>query len=73
MAELNKEMEPVQAQYQQERSQTDKLANLKEKLRNAKERLETLEIRREVEKAADLKFGVIPELTEQIKALEQSC
>ncbi|CAL6047964.1 ClpB_protein [Hexamita inflata] len=73
MTELNKEMEPVQAQYQQERSQTDKLANLKEKLRNAKERLETLEIRREVEKAADLKFGVIPELTEQIKALEQSC
>lgn len=43
---------------------------MKEKLRNCNERLELFEIRKEVQKAADLKYGVIPEITDEIAKLE---
>ena len=39
-------------------------------MRNCNERLELYTIRKEVQQAADLKYGVIPELQDQIAKME---
>ncbi|KAH0576290.1 ClpB protein [Spironucleus salmonicida] len=67
---VDDEIKPLESQYLQERQAIDRVSSLKEKLRSCNERLELHEIRKEVQQAADLKFGVIPELKEQIQRIE---
>lgn len=70
LQQIEEEIKPVDEQYTSERKLIDKLANMREKLRANKEKLELMEIRKEVQQAADLKYGVIPELQDAIQKLE---
>ncbi|TNJ26847.1 ClpB protein [Giardia muris] len=67
---IDKEMVPLEKQYRAERKAVDEVSRLKAKLRDLTEKLELCERRGEVQRAADLKYGAIPDLEAQVKKLE---
>lgn len=71
LAELKSKNDEMTAKYEKEKSQILKIRNLKAQLDEAKGNVEKYEREYDFNKAAELKYGVIPKLEEQIKEHEQ--
>ncbi|MCU9814117.1 ATP-dependent chaperone ClpB [Paraclostridium sp. AKS73] len=71
LAELKSKNDEMTAKYEKEKSQILEIRNLKEQLDEAKGNVEKYEREYDFNKAAELKYGVIPKLEEQIKAHEE--
>src|SRR5205823_1824472 len=66
------EHDELKAQWEAEKSGVQKLGNLREELEAQRTRLESLQRAGELGKAAELKYGVIPKLEQEIKSIEAS-
>ncbi|MEN2257035.1 ATP-dependent chaperone ClpB [Paraclostridium benzoelyticum] len=71
LAELKSKNDEMTAKYEKEKSQILEIRNLKAQLDEAKGNVEKYEREYDFNKAAELKYGVIPKLEEQIKAYEE--
>ncbi|WP_101772952.1 ATP-dependent chaperone ClpB [Peptostreptococcus faecalis] len=71
ISELKEENDNLTARYETEKSKIMDLKLLKEKLDDAKSRAEKYEREYDFNKAAEVKFGEIPSLEEQIKVYEE--
>ena len=71
LAELKSKNDEMTAKYEKEKSQILEIRNLKAKLDEAKGNVEKYEREYDFNKAAELKYGIIPKLEEQIKEHEQ--
>ena len=71
LAELKSKNDEMTAKYEKEKSQILEIRNLKAQLDEAKGNVEKYEREYDFNKAAELKYGVIPKLEEQIKAHEE--
>jgi ATP-dependent Clp protease ATP-binding subunit ClpB len=69
---VNEQLSSLQAQYQSERGSIDEINRLKRKIEDLKQNIETAELRRDLARVADLKFGALPETQEALrKAVEK--
>ena len=71
LAELKSKNDEMTAKYEKEKSQILEVRNLKSKLDEAKGNVEKYEREYDFNKAAELKYGIIPKLEEQIKEYEE--
>ena len=71
LAELKSKNDEMTAKYEKEKSQILEIRNLKAQLDEAKGNVEKYEREYDFNKAAELKYGVIPKLEEQIKTHEE--
>ena len=71
LAELKSKNDEMTAKYEKEKSQILEIRNLKAKLDEAKGNVEKYEREYDFNKAAEVKYGIIPKLEEQIKEHEQ--
>ena len=69
---LKKEESSLRDKWEHEKSINDKISKKKEELENAKFNLEKAENNYDLETAAKLRHGVIPELEKEIKELKES-
>ncbi|GIQ79811.1 ClpA/B family protein [Kipferlia bialata] len=65
--ELEESIQPLFEQYRRERGAIDEQSRMKAKLASMRERLELAESRNELQAAADLRYGAIPELEEGLR------
>jgi ATP-dependent Clp protease ATP-binding subunit ClpB len=72
LSRVNEELQPLMAQMDVERSKVKHLTELKSKLDQLRNKLDESERKREMDRAADLKFYVIPEVEEQIKTAKRA-
>eukprot|EP01130_Rhizamoeba_saxonica_P008632 TRINITY_DN348_c0_g1_i1.p1 TRINITY_DN348_c0_g1~~TRINITY_DN348_c0_g1_i1.p1 ORF type:complete len:730 (-),score=199.07 TRINITY_DN348_c0_g1_i1:24-2213(-) len=72
LADIGEKLNVLVAKYEKEKARVDRSSRLKVKLTKALTDLEIAQRRRDYEKISDLEFGLIPELKEQIKKIEQS-
>lgn len=70
LAELRERSDAMKAQWQAEKDAIKGAGDLKERLENARTELERAERAADLERAAELRYGEIPELEKQIAALE---
>jgi len=70
IANLKDKYNELKAQYEKEKRAINQLREAKEKLDQARHDLEIAESKYDLNKAAEIKYGVIPELEKQIKELE---
>jgi ATP-dependent Clp protease ATP-binding subunit ClpB len=70
LAELRERSDAMKAQWQAEKDAIKGAGDLKERLENAKTELERAERAADLQRAAELRYGEIPELEKQIAALE---
>ncbi len=70
LADLKEENDSLTSKYENEKSKLMEMKNLKEKLDDAKARAERYEREYDFNKAAEVKFGEIPSLEEQIEKFE---
>ena len=66
IANLREELEPLMAKWESDRGRAEELANAKEKLAGLESRSAAAERMGDYEKAADLKYGAIPDLRTHI-------
>ena len=71
LAELKSKNDEMTAKYEKEKSQILEVRNLKSKLDEAKGNVEKYEREYDFNKAAEIKYGVMPKLEEQIKEYEE--
>ncbi|WP_270646876.1 ATP-dependent chaperone ClpB [Paeniclostridium hominis] len=71
LAELKSKNDEMTAKYEKEKSQILEIRNLKANLDEAKGNVEKYEREYDFNKAAEVKYGIIPKLEEQIKEHEQ--
>ena len=71
IAELKSKDDEMTAKYENEKGQISEIKNLKSKLDEAKGDVEKYEREYDFNKVAEIKYGVIPSLEEQIKELEE--
>lgn len=69
--DLREKDNEMTAKYEKEKSQIMGIRNLKEQLDDAKGKIEKAEREYDLNKVAELKYGVIPELERQIKEKEE--
>lgn len=72
IAELKSKNDEMTAKYEKEKSQILDIKNLKSRLDEAKGKAEKYEREYDFNKAAEVKYGEIPKLEEQIKNYEES-
>ncbi|MCC0652488.1 MULTISPECIES: ATP-dependent chaperone ClpB [unclassified Clostridioides] len=72
IAELKSKNDEMTAKYEKEKSQILDIKNLKSQLDEAKGKAEKYEREYDFNKAAEVKYGEIPKLEEQIKKYEES-
>ncbi|QJA08454.1 ATP-dependent chaperone ClpB [Romboutsia sp. CE17] len=72
IAELKSKNDEMTAKYEKEKSQILEIRNLKSQLDEAKGNVEKYEREYDFNKAAEVKYGVIPKLEEQIKNHEEN-
>ncbi|MGO0985272.1 ATP-dependent chaperone ClpB [Clostridioides difficile] len=72
IAELKSKNDEMTAKYEKEKSQILDIKNLKSQLDEAKGKAEKYEREYDFNKAAEVKYGEIPKLEEQIKQYEES-
>ena len=72
LADLKEENDELTARYESEKSKIMDIKMLKEKLDDAKSRAERYEREYDFNKAAEVKYGEIPSLEEQIKKYEEN-
>ncbi|CEJ73831.1 Chaperone protein [[Clostridium] sordellii] len=70
LAELKSKNDEMTAKYEKEKSKIQEIRDLKAKLDEAKGNVEKFEREYDFNKAAEVKYGVIPKLEEQIKEHE---
>lgn len=71
IAELKSKDDEMTAKYENEKGQIVEIKNLKAKLDEAKGDVEKYEREYDFNKVAEIKYGIIPSLEEQIKKLEE--
>ena len=71
IAELKSKDDEMTAKYENEKGQIIEIKNLKAKLDEAKGDVEKYEREYDFNKVAEIKYGIIPSLEEQIKELEE--
>ncbi|NNV07739.1 ATP-dependent chaperone ClpB [Geobacillus sp. C56-T2] len=71
LAHLREKANAMKAQWQQEKEALDRVRRLREALERAKRELEEAENEYDLNKAAELRHGRIPQLEKQLKQLEQ--
>ena len=71
IAELKSKDDEMTAKYEKEKCSITEIKNLKSKLDTAKGDVEKYEREYDFNKVAEIKYGVIPELEEQIKEVEE--
>ena len=71
LAELKSKNDEMTAKYEKEKSQILEIRNLKANLDEAKGNVEKYEREYDFNKAAEVKYGIIPKLEEQIKKHEE--
>eukprot|EP01124_Arcella_intermedia_P007684 TRINITY_DN1474_c0_g1_i1.p1 TRINITY_DN1474_c0_g1~~TRINITY_DN1474_c0_g1_i1.p1 ORF type:complete len:907 (-),score=230.63 TRINITY_DN1474_c0_g1_i1:44-2764(-) len=69
LSDINEELAVLVAQYEREKSSIDQINQLKIKLENLNKQIIEAERRRDIEKAADLKYGAIPEIQKKLEKL----
>jgi len=69
LSDINEQLAALIAQYEREKSNIDQINQLKKKLETLNTQIEDAERRRDVEKAADLKYGAIPEIQKKLERL----
>ena len=72
IAELKSRNDEMTAKYEKEKGQILEIRNLKTKLDEAKGNVEKYEREYDFNKAAEVKYGIIPKLEEQIKEYEEN-
>ena len=72
IAELKSKNDEMTAKYEKEKGQILEIRNLKTQLDEAKGNVEKYEREYDFNKAAEVKYGVIPKLEEQIKEREEN-
>ncbi len=72
LAELKEKNDEMTAKYEQEKSKILEVRTLKEQLDEARGKVERYEREYDLNSAAELKYGVIPRLEEEIKEQEES-
>ncbi|KAJ8522578.1 hypothetical protein ONZ45_g877 [Pleurotus djamor] len=70
IVEVDEELQPLKAAYENEKSRGDEINVLRRKLDELKAKFEEAERRRDVQTASDIKFYAIPEVQAQIQKLE---
>ena len=70
ISELKSKNDEMSAKYEKEKKQILEIKNLKSQLDEAKGNVEKFEREYDLNKAAEIKYGVIPKLEEQIKEHE---
>lgn len=71
ISNIDMQIKPLQEQYNRERSSIDKISNIKARIAALEDKLEVYTTRGEVSKAADLQYGAIPELRDELQRLEK--
>ncbi len=71
LADLREKANAMKAQWQKEKEALDRVRRLREALERAKRELEEAENEYDLNKAAELRHGRIPQLEKQLKQLEQ--
>ena len=72
LAILTKELQGQREQWQAERGQIDNVKKIKTEIEDVKNLISKVEREAQFEKAAELKYGRLPELEKKLKALEES-
>jgi ATP-dependent Clp protease ATP-binding subunit ClpB len=72
LANLKAEADALKAQWQMEKDGVQKLRDLREQIEDTKRQVELAERQYDLNKAAELKYGKLPELQRQLAALEQT-
>ena len=71
LSDLKEKDKEMTAKYEKEKQSIIEVRNLKEQLDNARGRLEKAEREYDLNKVAELKYGIIPDLDKQIKEKEE--
>jgi ATP-dependent Clp protease ATP-binding subunit ClpB len=69
LSDINEELASLQAQYEREKGNIDEINKLKKKLEDVTAQIEAAERRYDLDRAADLKFGAIPDIKERLDKL----
>lgn len=70
IAELREEANLLKARWEEEKQSTDQLREKREKLDQARHDLEDAESNYDLEKAAELRHGIIPQIEKELKEVE---
>lgn len=68
---IEKKLKPLQDKYKKERELLDRIANLQKKKDEIRVKLEKAERARELDKIADLRYGALPDIEQQLAALNK--
>lgn len=71
LSKLEEELGPLLSRMEEERSKVKEMVELKSKLEGLKIKLQDAERKRDMEKAADLKYYVIPDVEERVRGLKR--
>jgi ATP-dependent Clp protease ATP-binding subunit ClpB len=71
IANLKEELTPLKNKWESDRGRAEELKQIKEKLANLEAKASSAERMGDYEKAADLKYGAIPDLKSHLKRLEE--
>lgn len=72
LATLNKELQGQKEQWQSERNQIDSVKRIKSEIEDVKNFISRAEREAQFEKAAELKYGKLPELEKKLKKFEEN-
>ena len=70
LAELRDDFNAKKAQWQNEKGAVDKVSKLREKIESTKNEIKTAQQNYDLEKAAELQYGVLPNLQKEIESEE---
>lgn len=71
MQKIKEELGPLVDRYEKEKSRVNRVTDLKQRLEEKKTKLARAEREGDVERAADLKYNVIPQLQDEIRSAQQ--
>ncbi len=71
LAELRDEFNNKKAQWSSEKDAVDNVSRLREKIESTKNDIKTAQQNYDLEKAAELQYGVLPQMTKQLEAEEE--
>ena len=70
LAELRDDFNAKKAQWQNEKGAVDKVSKLREKIESTKNEIKTAQQNYDLEKAAELQYGVLPNLQKELESEE---
>lgn len=70
LAELRDDFNAKKAQWQNEKGAVDKVSKLREKIESTKNEIKTAQQNYDLEKAAELQYGVLPNLKKELESEE---